>query len=145
MKPKRGFVCLLLSAGRGYGAVPPSSSQHCQENGGMEAAHYSADGGQYVLCIFDDGTACDTWEFYGGACNKGSVPVFSGFCDESGGQLSHRSVNWGDVVGAEPAEYDACTFENGSECDEYFYYYLGGCMTYQVKVFGDEDVVSEVT
>mmetsp|Transcript_32687 Transcript_32687/g.69655 ORF Transcript_32687/g.69655 Transcript_32687/m.69655 type:complete len:137 (-) Transcript_32687:217-627(-) len=117
---------ILLFAGRGNGAGAPPASGHCNENGGSEADHYTSDGGLYTLCIFEDGSACDTWMFYGGSCQRGSTLIFSDMCEESGGQLRHKYVDWGDLVGPASAKYPSCTWDDGqSECDEYSYYYDG--------------------
>eukprot|EP00581_Thalassiosira_minuscula_P007969 CAMPEP_0183711912 /NCGR_PEP_ID=MMETSP0737-20130205/7248_1 /TAXON_ID=385413 /ORGANISM="Thalassiosira miniscula, Strain CCMP1093" /LENGTH=153 /DNA_ID=CAMNT_0025940483 /DNA_START=236 /DNA_END=697 /DNA_ORIENTATION=- len=131
---------ILLFARLVFGASSPiSSTQHCNDNGGTELTKYSSDGGRYVLCVFDDGSACDTWEFYGGSCQKGSIPIFSEYCDATGGQFEQRSVNFGGSSAAGSAappvdeDYDACFFENGSHCEEFSYYHEEWCPGYRIE------------
>mmetsp|Transcript_11023 Transcript_11023/g.16777 ORF Transcript_11023/g.16777 Transcript_11023/m.16777 type:complete len:151 (-) Transcript_11023:274-726(-) len=141
-------LTILLLARRGNASGMPPASDHCTDNGGSEVDHYTYDGGLYVLCLFDDGTACDTWMFYGGSCNKGSTISFPDSCEASEGAVSRKSVEWGDLVGPASAISFLCTWDddNGRGCDEYSYYYEGGCLRYgRGEGFGnDEYHLSEV-
>ena len=135
---KLSLACILLFVGRGYSApaVPPDGA-YCEENGGEMEYRYAEEGGQYALCVFHDGTgtACDSWAFYRGECDKGSTPIFPLFCKERRGHLTNRDVDWGDVVGAPPATYQVCTFQDGTECAEHSYYNDEGCANDLVKVW----------
>ncbi|KAL7549244.1 hypothetical protein ACHAWF_012532 [Thalassiosira exigua] len=102
--------------------VTPASSTYCTLRGGMETTQYEPDGGQYGICIFDDGTACDTWKFVRRECKKGDLPIFSEFCTQNRGQEIQENVDWGHVLGAEPATYSSCAFVNGTSCDEHAYF-----------------------
>lgn len=132
------FVAVLSLAERVHGlrhgngekthAMPPTND-HCESNGGtVESPRHTKTGDEYALCVFDDGSACDTWWYFRGECEKGAHPVFSRYCDRSGGELSDEDVDWEHIIGASPAEYEVCTFANGTECEEYNYY-VGGCAT----------------
>jgi len=41
---------------------------YCEEQGGRVEIRTAADGGQYGVCIFVDGSECDEWAFYRGEC-----------------------------------------------------------------------------
>jgi putative hemolysin len=75
-------VCTLLSAPvRSSGAVdtmnsaevglPNPASVYCEEQGGRLEIRTAADGSQYGVCIFADGSECDEWAFYRGECGPG--------------------------------------------------------------------------
>ncbi len=46
--------------------VPNPASLYCEQNGNKLVP--AADGGQNGLCILPDGSACDEWAYYRGAC-----------------------------------------------------------------------------
>lgn len=58
--------------------VNPASA-YCEKNGGQSEIRTSADGSQYGVCIFKNGTECDEWDFFAGRCNKDGED----FCGES--------------------------------------------------------------
>ncbi|MGA1823986.1 MAG: DUF333 domain-containing protein [bacterium] len=41
---------------------------YCIENGGNHIIETDAQGNQYGICVFADGSECDAWEFYRGEC-----------------------------------------------------------------------------
>lgn len=56
----------------------PSSTQlanpaavYCSEQGAEYEIREHEDGGQYGVCIFDDGSECDAWDFFRGDCAPG--------------------------------------------------------------------------
>ena len=103
---------------------------YCTDNGySMSPTLYEPSGGEYALCIFSNTTACDSWAYFRGECNT-TNPNFQVYCTDNGGELSTKSVDWGDVEGAPPAEYEVCTTD-GVECTENDYY------TSQCKVEDD--------
>jgi len=44
---------------------------HCTEQGGEYDIREHNDGGQYGVCIFDDGSECDAWDYFRGDCAPG--------------------------------------------------------------------------
>jgi inhibitor of cysteine peptidase len=52
----------------GEASLPNPASVYCQENGGRWELRSAADGGQYGVCIFPDGSECEEWAFYRGEC-----------------------------------------------------------------------------
>lgn len=124
--------------------MPNPASVTCDDSGGSSETKYDTDGGQYGVCAFDDGTACEEWALKRGECEKGSKPVFSAYCTDNGGQLTNKSVDWGDIEGAPAADYEVCNFENGTECVESDYY-GGKCTTPVVSDSSSSITVSSAT
>ena len=44
------------------------ASVYCEENGGTLEIRTDADGGQFGMCLFDDGSECEEWAFFSGTC-----------------------------------------------------------------------------
>jgi putative hemolysin len=51
--------------------LPNPAAVYCEEQGGRVEIRTDADGGQYGICIFADGSECDEWAFYRGECGPG--------------------------------------------------------------------------
>lgn len=51
------------------------ASVHCQEQGGRLEMRQDKDGGQYGVCIFDDGSECEEWAFYRDECAPGETTI----------------------------------------------------------------------
>jgi putative hemolysin len=47
------------------------ASVYCEEQGGVIEMRTDADGGQYGMCIFPDGSECEEWAFFRGECSPG--------------------------------------------------------------------------
>lgn len=47
------------------------ASVYCEDQGGRLEIRTSKDGGQYGMCLFDDGSECDEWAFYQEKCSPG--------------------------------------------------------------------------
>lgn len=67
--------------------LPNPASVYCEDQGGTLEIRTDADGGQYGICIFNDGSECDEWALFRGECQPGdslkTQPV-----DEGGGATS---------------------------------------------------------
>lgn len=58
------------------GGVSPSpevglanpASVHCEEQGGREETPKDDGGGEYAVCVFPNGSECESWAFYRGEC-----------------------------------------------------------------------------
>ena len=57
------------TADPGSAGQPNPASAFCREQGGNLYIITTADGDQYGVCIFPDGSACDEWDFYRGECS----------------------------------------------------------------------------
>ena len=84
MKGKRtawGFALILstmIISGCGTATAEPTvglanpASVYCEGQGYTLEMRTSADGGQYGVCIFPDGSECEEWAFYRGECGPAS-------------------------------------------------------------------------
>lgn len=124
--------------------LPNPASVYCEEQGGELEIRTDSTGGQYGVCLFDDGSECEEWAFYRAECRPGDLdmapdPSQSGttqlanpaavFCEEQGGKLEARTDSQGGA-------YGVCVFGDGSECDEWAYF-RGECQP------GDMDLAPE--
>jgi putative hemolysin len=77
------LVAAVLLAGCGSKAAEPTpgaglpnpAAVNCEEKGGKVEIRTDASGGQYGVCIFDDGSECDEWAFFRGECQPGQMKV----------------------------------------------------------------------
>jgi putative hemolysin len=110
--------------------LPNPASVYCEEQGGKLEIRTDASGGQYGVCVFDDGSECDEWMYYRGECKPGDTDrapepgQSSGaglanpaavFCEEQGGKVEIRADSAGN-------QYGVCKFDDGTECDEWAYF-----------------------
>ncbi len=51
--------------------MPNPASVYCEEHEGRLEIRTAADGGQYGVCVFADGSECDEWAYYRGECAPG--------------------------------------------------------------------------
>lgn len=104
-----GIVLLLAACQQQPAAEPPTNqsqlanpaSVYCSAAGYKEENRTDTSGGQYGVCVFPDGTECDSWAFARGECGQDKS-----FCVQKGGTLEIR-----DSVAT-------CVFSNGSTCPE---------------------------
>jgi len=54
--------------------LPNPAAAYCEEQGYTLETRTSADGGQYSVCVFPDGSECEEWAFYRGECGP-AVPT----------------------------------------------------------------------
>ncbi|MGA1869918.1 MAG: DUF333 domain-containing protein [bacterium] len=47
---------------------------YCINNGGEHKIKTDEQGNQYGICVFNDGSECDEWEYYRGECSPGDNP-----------------------------------------------------------------------
>jgi len=99
--------------------MPNPASVFCIEQGGDSVIREEADGDQYGVCVFPDGSECREWDFYHGDCAPGGQPTglanpASVFCEEQGGVVEIRDGDGG--------QYGVCVFPDGSECEEWEFY-----------------------
>jgi hypothetical protein len=50
------------------------ASVYCLDQGGKLSIRKDSSGGEYGICVFDDGSECDEWKFFRKECTKG-MPV----------------------------------------------------------------------
>ena len=51
--------------------LPNPASVHCEEQGGTLELRTAEDGSVSGVCVFSDGSECDEWAYYRGACQPG--------------------------------------------------------------------------
>ncbi len=105
-------------------ATPGSSianpaTVNCELKGYRSQIRTTADGSQYGICIFPDGSACEEWAFYRNECvpvpGTGSSTLAnpaSVNCLQKGGKLTT-------VTASDGSQYGVCTFADGSTCEEW--------------------------
>ena len=107
--------------------MPNPASVYCTRTGNKLEIHTAADGSQYGVCVFPDGSTCDEWAYYRGECGLAApqsptpavaaeaTPTASGGNTEenaSGGYMSPGTSEaiadwWGVIKRTEPgAQYD---------------------------------------
>jgi len=117
----------------GMAGMANPASVSCGTNGGTTEIKKNADGSEYGMCTFKNGTSCEEWALYRGeGCNSGvtPAPTISG----TTGMANPASVSCGTNGGtteikknADGSEYGMCTFKNGTSCEEWALYRGEGC------------------
>jgi len=87
-------------------AVANPASIKCEQDGGQDKILYDQNGGQYGLCMFNDGSVCEEWAYYRGDCQKGACMRH---CDAIGS----RSEGWYDC-NQKLLFWDKCANETAS-------------------------------
>ncbi len=87
MKKKKGRVVIFLlviilcaaacspAAQDGGPGLPNPAAVNCEESRGRSEIRSAADGNQYGVCIFDDGSECEEWAFMRGECAPGTFTI----------------------------------------------------------------------
>ena len=110
--------------------MPNPASVYCEQNGNKLEIHTAADGSQYGICVFPDGSACDEWAYYRGECGpaaqKNPTPAMTVEAtteargDDSGGDnpgsymppgATEEIADWWGVIKSNPP---------GAQFDDYF-------------------------
>ena len=53
--------------------LPNPASAYCVQQGGTSEIRTDSEGGQYGVCIFQDGSECDEWAYFRGECSPGGT------------------------------------------------------------------------
>jgi putative hemolysin len=116
-------ACTTSTPPKDQADMPNPASVFCEEQGGQVEMRTDSEGGQFGVCIFEDGSECDEWAFYRGECPaQADMPnPASAFCEEQGGKLEIRTDSEG-------GQFGVCILEDGTECDEWEYF-RGECPT----------------
>jgi len=100
--------------------LPNPASVYCEEQGGTLEIRTDADGNQYGVCLFADGSECDEWAFFRGECQPGESLA------DQAGIANPASVYCVEQGGTLDLESGMCSFPDGSQCDEWAFY-RGDC------------------
>jgi putative hemolysin len=106
-------------AAKPVGIANPASV-HCMDLGGRLEIRHQPDGGEYGVCIFDDGSECEEWALFRGQCARGDslkeaeLPTGERACLDAGGRLETRERGrGGELFGS----YTACVLPGNRQCE----------------------------
>ncbi len=108
------------------------ASVNCGNIGGTTEIKKNADGSEYGMCTFANGTSCEEWALFRGEGCKAYTDLTA---SSTGTAIANpASVNCGNVGGtteikknADGSEYGMCTFANGTSCEEWALFRGEGC------------------
>lgn len=95
------------------------ASVYCGKQGGTTVIQTNGSGGQYGLCDFGSGMACEEWAMYRGECPIGGIRT-TGFDNI---QQKYCAWSGGQTLAVQNA---TCTFKNGKSCSVDAFY-NGSC------------------
>lgn len=81
------------------------ASVYCQGLGFKEETRQN-EAGEYGVCVFPDGSECDSWDFLAGRCGQENS-----YCLQQGFTLQSNMTN-----------IATCQFDDGTVCDEFAYF-----------------------
>ena len=118
------------------------ASVNCGNIGGTTEIKTSADGSQYGMCTFANGTTCEEWAlFRGEGCKAGvteNQTVNSTAPAGQSGMANPASVSCVNVGGtvrikdSAAGQYGMCAFPNGTTCEEWALFRGEGCQAANV-------------
>jgi uncharacterized protein len=121
----------------GTAGMANPASVNCGTIGGTTEIKTAADGGQYGMCTFKNGTSCEEWALLRGEGCKAGVTVNTTAAVTPAaltGMANPASVNCGTIGGtteiktaADGGQYGMCTFKNGTSCEEWALFRGEGC------------------
>lgn len=127
-------------AAEGAAGMANPASVNCGALGGKTEIKTAADGGQYGMCTFTNGTSCEEWALFRGEGCKADAPVVTPPAEskpEIAGMANPASVNCGTLGGkteiktaADGGQYGMCAFTNGTTCEEWALFRGEGCKPY---------------
>ena len=111
------------------------ASVNCVALNGTIDIRKNADGGEYGMCTFVNGTSCEEWAlFRNEGCNAGVTAAVTTKATKSTGLANPASVNCVALNGTidirkntDGGEYGMCTFANGTSCEEWALFRGEGC------------------
>jgi putative hemolysin len=110
---------------------PNPAAIYCRNLNYTYEIRTNPDGSQYGVCILPDGTVCDEWEFYRGACPANAAPTTVTTTSPPAPNPSEvycasRNYTYKTTVDQNGTVYGFCVFPNGAECGAWDFY-LGAC------------------
>jgi len=120
----------------GQSGMANPASVNCGNIGGTTEIKTNADGSQYGMCTFTNGTTCEEWAlFRGEGCQAGAEVNQTGNSTATGqtGMANPASVscvkNGGtlEIKDSAAGQYGMCTFTNGTSCEEWALFRGEGC------------------
>jgi uncharacterized protein len=120
----------------GQAGMANPASVNCGTIGGTTEIKTNADGSQYGMCTFKNGTTCEEWALFRGEGCKAGVSVNQTPAAPASNQTgianpaSVSCVNLGgkvDIKDSAAGQYGMCTFTNGTTCEEWALFRGEGC------------------
>lgn len=77
VQPAKTFTINVTVSGSASGSLQPNAeisnpaAKYCVDQGSTREIRTSADGSQYGVCTFPDGSECDEWAYFRGECKAG--------------------------------------------------------------------------
>ena len=107
--------CVITNSTQEKNQIANPASVNCSKQGGNLMIQKRGDGGEYGLCTFEDGKACEEWALMRGNCPNGGIKttgfdtVDQQYCAWSGGETF-------------AVPNSVCTFKDGSKCSTEAFY-----------------------
>ena len=120
----------------GQAGMANPASVNCGNIGGTTEIKTNADGSQYGMCTFKNGTTCEEWALFRGEGCKAGVSVNqtpAAPASNQTGIANPASVNCVNVGGtvqikdSAAGQYGMCAFPNGTTCEEWALFRGEGC------------------
>jgi hypothetical protein len=120
----------------GQAGMANPASVNCGNIGGTTEIKTSADGSQYGMCTFTNGTTCEEWALFRGEGCQAGPSVNQTPAEPASNQTglanpaSVNCVNIGgkvDIKDSAAGQYGMCTFTNGTTCEEWALFRGEGC------------------
>ena len=119
--------CTQQASTSGPATIANPASVNCVNLSGTVEIKTSADGGQYGMCTFKNGTTCEEWAlFRGEGCKAGASVNQTGIANPA----SVNCVNLGgkvEIKDSAAGQYGMCTFANNTTCEEWALFHGEGC------------------
>jgi Tol biopolymer transport system component/putative hemolysin len=107
------------------------ASENCAAQGGTLSIAEDGSGGQYGICYFEDNRQCEEWALLRGDCPVGGLKI-TGYITPAAQYCAIRGGTYEiTATGDENSEQGSCTFQDGSFCDAWEFWY-GTCTPGQV-------------
>lgn len=132
-------ITAAATAAPGSDGMANPASVNCGKVGGKTEIKTNADGSQYGMCTFTNGTSCEEWAlFRGEGCTVNVTVAVTTAAPAnvtgSVGMANPASVSCGKIGGkteiktsADGGQYGMCTFTNGTSCEEWALFRGEGC------------------
>jgi hypothetical protein len=129
--PSTHTPVVTKAASTSTGIANPASV-NCGKLGGKTEIKKDAEGNEYGMCTFTDGTSCDEWALFRNEGCKPFTPVTT--TPKAIGLANPASVNCGKVGATsvimnnpDGSQYGMCNFPNGTSCEEWALFRGEGC------------------
>ena len=124
---------IVTTAAPATAGLANPASVNCGKVGGKTEIKKDAQGNEYGMCTFTNGTTCDEWALFRNEGCKPFTPVTTTPA-AAVGMANPASVNCGKVGATseilnnpDGSQYGMCKFPNGTSCEEWALFRGEGC------------------